>query len=55
MAKTEKTQQNLLTPPPEELQKALALSAKQARALAAAFGVKVPYARAQASKQSRSS
>lgn len=38
-------QQNLLTPPPKELQKALAQSAKQAEALAAAYGVKVPYAR----------
>lgn len=37
--------QNLLTPPPKELQKALAQSAKQAEALAAAYGVKVPYAR----------
>ena len=40
------SQQNLLTPSPKELQKALAQSAKQAEALAAAYGVKVPYARA---------
>ena len=45
MAKTAKTQQNLLTPSPTELDKALAKSAKQAEALAAAYGVKVPYAR----------
>ena len=50
MAKTAKAQQNLLTPPPKELQKALALSAKRARVLAAAYGVKVPYARVKASK-----
>lgn len=37
--------QNLLTPPRKELEKALAQSAKQAEALAAAYGVKVPYAR----------
>lgn len=42
--------QNLLTPPPKELQKALALSAKRARALADAYGVKVPYARIKAPK-----
>jgi predicted XRE-type DNA-binding protein/DNA-binding transcriptional regulator YiaG len=42
--------QNLLTPPPKELQKALALSAKRARALADAYGVKVPYARVKAPK-----
>lgn len=46
MAKTAKTQQNLLTPSPKELDKALAKSARQAEALAAAYGVKVPYARA---------
>ena len=46
MAKTTKAPQNLLTPSPKELQKALAQSAKQAEALAAAYGVKVPYARA---------
>ena len=40
--------QNLLTPPPKELKKALALSAKQARTLAAAYGVKVPYAKTKA-------
>jgi hypothetical protein len=34
MAEIAKTQQNLLTPPLKELQKALALSAKRARALA---------------------
>ena len=44
------SQQNLLTPSPKELQKALAQSAKQAEALAAAYGVKVPYARAKAAK-----
>ncbi|MBC7719810.1 MAG: XRE family transcriptional regulator [Chitinophagaceae bacterium] len=38
--------QNLLTPSPKELDKALAKSARQAEALAAAYGVKVPYARA---------
>lgn len=42
--------QNLLTPSPKELQKALAQSAKQAEALAAAYGVKVPYAWAKAAK-----
>ena len=46
MAKTAKAPQNLLTPSPRELQKALAQSAKQAEALAAAYGVKVPYAKA---------
>jgi hypothetical protein len=46
MAKTAKTQQSLLTPSPKELDKALAKSARQAEALAAAYGVKVPYARA---------
>ena len=46
MAKIAKTQQNLLTPSPKELDKALAKSARQAEALAAAYGVKVPYARA---------
>ena len=46
MAKTEKIPQNLLTPSPKELRKALVQSAKQAEALAAAYGVKVPYARA---------
>ena len=46
MAKITKAQQNFLTPSPRELQKALAQSAKQAEALAAAYGVKVPYARA---------
>ena len=40
------SQQNLLTPSPKELDKALAKSARQAEALAAAYGVKVPYARA---------
>ena len=35
MAKTKKAPQNLLTPSPKELQKALAQSAKQAEALAA--------------------
>ena len=44
------SQQNLLTPSPKELQKALAQSAKQAEALAAAYGVKVPYARATAQR-----
>ncbi len=43
-------QRNLLTPSPKELQKALAQSAKQAEALAAAYGVKVPYARATVSR-----
>ncbi|MBC7718175.1 MAG: XRE family transcriptional regulator [Chitinophagaceae bacterium] len=42
--------QNLLTPPPEELQEALALSAKRARALAAAYGVKVPYAKSKVTR-----
>ena len=42
--------QNLLTPSPKDLQKALAQSAKQAEALAAAYGVKVPYARVKAAK-----
>ena len=42
--------QNLLTPPRKELEKALAQSAKQAEALAAAYGVKVPYARVKAPK-----
>ncbi len=37
--------QNLLTPQRKELKKALAQFAKQAEALAAAYGVKVPYAR----------
>ena len=46
MAKTTKAPLNLLTPSPKELQKALDQSAKQAEALAAAYGVKVPYARA---------
>ena len=46
MAKTTKAPQNLLTPSPKELDKALAKSARQAEALAAAYGVKVPYARA---------
>ena len=46
MAKTTKAPQNFLTPSPKELQKALEQSAKQAEALAAAYGVKVPYARA---------
>ena len=46
MAKTAKNKQNLLTPSPKELDKALAKSARQAEALAAAYGVKVPYARA---------
>ena len=46
MAKTTKAPQHILTPSPKELQKALAQSAKQAEALAAAYGVKVPYARA---------
>ena len=55
MAELAKTQQNLLTPAPKELQKALALSAKQARALAAAYGVKVPYARIKAPKVASSS
>lgn len=45
-----KPHQNLLTPPPRELQKALAQSTKQAEALAAAYGVKVPYARVKAPK-----
>ena len=40
------SQRNLLTPSPKELQKALAQSAKQAEALAVAYGVKVPYAKA---------
>ena len=39
------SQQNLLTPSPKELDKALAKSARQAEALAAAYGVKVQYAR----------
>ena len=47
MAKTTKAPQNFLTPSPKELQKALAQSAKQAEALAAAYGIKVPYARRQ--------
>lgn len=42
--------QNLLTPPPKMLQKALALSAKRARALADGYGVKVPYARVKTPK-----
>ena len=46
MAKTSKTPQNFLTPSPRDLDKALAKSARQAEALAAAYGVKVPYARA---------
>lgn len=44
MAKTAKTRQNRLTPTPKELDKALEKSAKQALALAAAFGATVPYA-----------
>ncbi len=47
------SQQNLLTPPPKKLQKALAQSAKQARALAEAFGVKVPYARIRVLRQAK--
>jgi NAD-dependent oxidoreductase involved in siderophore biosynthesis len=54
MAKIAQAQQNLLTPPPKELQKALALSAKRARALAAAYGVKVPYARVKVPKNTSS-
>ena len=50
MAENAKAQQNLLTPPPKELQKALVLSAKRARALADAYGIKVPYARVKAPK-----
>ena len=50
MAEIAKTQQNLLTPPRKELQKALTLSAKRARALAAAYGIKVPYAQVEALK-----
>lgn len=42
--------QNLLTPSPEELQEALALSAKRALALAAANGVKVPYAKSKVTR-----
>ena len=45
-----KPHQNLLTPPLRELQKALAQSTMQAEALAAAYGVKVPYARVKAPK-----
>jgi hypothetical protein len=45
MAKTAKTQQSRLTPTPKELDKALEKSAKQALALATAFGATVPYAR----------
>ena len=52
MAKIAKAPQNLLTPSPKELQKALDQSAKQAEALAAAYGVKVPYARATVSHTS---
>ena len=47
-------QQNLLTPSPRELQKALAQSTKQAEALAAAFGVKVPYAQVKVPKKTSS-
>ena len=50
MAKTTKAPQHILTPSPKELQKALAQSAKQAEALAAAYGVKVPYAKATVSR-----
>ncbi len=46
MAETSKTQPTGLTLSPKALNKALAQSALQARRMAEAFGVKVPYARA---------
>ena len=42
MAQTAKTVNNLLIPSPKELDKALTLSADQARRMAEAFGLKVP-------------
>lgn len=51
----EKTRQQLLTPSPKELNKSLAKSAKQARALAAAFGAKIPYEPAIKASKVRSS
>lgn len=48
MAQPKKTQQNRLTPTPKALQKALEQSADQARRMADAFGVVVPYAKPKA-------
>jgi hypothetical protein len=42
MAQTAKAPNNLLMPSPEELDKALTLSADRARRMAEAFGLKVP-------------
>ena len=42
MAETAKAPNNLLTPSPKELDKALTLSADRARRMAEAFGLKVP-------------
>ena len=53
MAKTKMAQQNRLTPSPKALQKALEKSADQARKLAAAFGVTVPYAKPKAASRIR--
>jgi len=54
MAQTAKTQPSRLTPSPKALQKALEKSAKQARRLAAAFGVTVPYAKSKTTGSARS-
>ena len=48
MAQTAKTQPSRLTPSPKALQKALEDSALQARRLADAFGLKVPFAKSKA-------
>jgi hypothetical protein len=45
MAEPAKAQPSRLTLSPKDLQKALAKSAQQARRMAEAFGVKVPYAK----------
>ena len=53
MAKAKMVQQNRLTPTPKTLQRALEKSADQARKLAAAFGVTVPYAKSKAASRTR--
>jgi hypothetical protein len=48
MAPTKPPRHNRLTPSPKALQKALEQSAEQARRMADAFGVVVPYAKPKA-------
>ena len=55
MAQTAKTKHSRLMLSPKVLQKALEKSAKQARRLADAFGVTVPYAKPKTASKSRNS